>query len=181
MNGIIYENYKLKKTMYERSKIYKIISPSNPELVYYGATCNELYKRFGQHKSTSNKTNSKLIVCHEDACIVLVENFPCKDRNELRAKEHEYINNNTCVNKSGKEKTPEELVQMKERNRRYALKYYHKHNPSVVPRNTNEIPEDKMEKVLRKREYFRNYYKQHKEKLLLKANEWNKSNNSIFV
>jgi hypothetical protein len=72
----------------------------------------------------------------------------------------------------------------KARHRVYALKHYHAHNPSAVPRNTKVIPEDKMAEVLRKREYFRNYYKQHREKLLLKANEWNKSNksnNSILV
>ena len=49
-----------KDNKYSRGKIYKIISPSHPELVYYGSTCNDLYKRLHQHKQPNNNTNSKI-------------------------------------------------------------------------------------------------------------------------
>lgn len=88
--------------MYSRGKIYKIVSPSHPDLVYYGSTVNELYKRLNQHKLPSNGTNSKLIMCYDDCKIILVENFSCNSRNELLAKEYEYILANECVNKMGK-------------------------------------------------------------------------------
>ena len=91
-----------KSNMYSRGKIYKIVSPSHPELVYYGSTCNELYKRLSCHKAPSNNTNSKLIMCYDDVCIVLVENFSCNSRNELYAKEYEYILSNKCVNRLGR-------------------------------------------------------------------------------
>ena len=90
-----------KDNKYSRGKIYKIVSQSNPELVYYGSTINELYKRFHHHKSHTG-TTSKLIMCYDDAKIILVESYPCNNRNELEAKEFEYIMSNDCVNKVGK-------------------------------------------------------------------------------
>ena len=37
-------------------KIYKITSLNNPELVYYGHTCQTLSQRFTSHKKVSNST-----------------------------------------------------------------------------------------------------------------------------
>ena len=37
-----------------QNKIYKIQSMNNPELVYYGHTCQTLAQRFGHHKSNHN-------------------------------------------------------------------------------------------------------------------------------
>ena len=45
-----------------KCKIYKIISLNNPELVYYGHTCQTLALRFAQHKSPGNKSTSKKII-----------------------------------------------------------------------------------------------------------------------
>ncbi len=89
---------------YNNSKIYKIISHSNPELIYYGSTTQTLSKRMVEHRSnykTINKRNisSNKILCFEDAIIVLVELYPCNSKEELIKKESEYILNNDCVNK----------------------------------------------------------------------------------
>lgn len=90
-------------TNYHNSKIYKIISPSNPSLTYYGSTTQSLSKRMVDHKRChkSGKTNitSKNIVCFDDAIIVLVELYPCDTKKELLLRESEYILNNICVNK----------------------------------------------------------------------------------
>ena len=83
---------------YQNSKIYKIISPSNPDLIYYGSTTQKLSVRMAGHRMNS-KTNrggesSKEILCFDDANIILVENYPCNSKEELFKKESEYILNN---------------------------------------------------------------------------------------
>ena len=83
----------------QNCKIYKITSMNNPELVYYGHTCQTLAQRFSSHKSPSNKTSSKQIIDKGDAIILLVEDYPCESENKARAKEGFYILNNPCVNK----------------------------------------------------------------------------------
>ena len=73
---------------------------NNPELVYYGHTCQTLARRFGHHKSNHNKSSSKQIIDKGDAIILLVEDYPCLNINEARAREGYYILNNPCVNKN---------------------------------------------------------------------------------
>jgi hypothetical protein len=84
----------------QECKIYKIVSMNNPELVYYGHTCQTLARRFATHKSNHNKTTSKQIIDKGDAIILLVEDYPCLNENEARAREGFYILNNPCVNKN---------------------------------------------------------------------------------
>jgi len=85
---------------YQNSKIYKITSPSNPELVYYGSTTQKLSMRMAHHRCKPDITKSGLITCYKDAIILLVENFSCNNKEELHKKEGEYILNNNCVNKN---------------------------------------------------------------------------------
>ena len=85
---------------YQNGKIYKIISPSNPDaLPYFGATTMLLCKRMGDHRNKNNKCKSKSLMECGDAIIVLVENYPCNSKEELSRKEAEYIVNNDCCNK----------------------------------------------------------------------------------
>eukprot|EP00732_Lithocolla_globosa_P001596 Lithocolla_globosa_v1_NODE_817_length_3237_cov_73.340981.p1 type:complete len:998 gc:universal NODE_817_length_3237_cov_73.340981:3077-84(-) len=89
---------------YQKAKIYKIESYSNPELVYYGSTCRTLAHRMGDHrcdfvhKKTKSSSSTEVFECG-DAHIVLVENYPCNSKEELNAREAWYIKNNECVNK----------------------------------------------------------------------------------
>ena len=82
-----------------KCKIYKIVSLNNPELVYYGHTCQTLARRFATHKAPSNGATSKLIIEKGDAIILLVEDYPCETENQARAREAYYILDNDCVNK----------------------------------------------------------------------------------
>ena len=84
---------------YQNCKIYKIISPSNPELIYYGHTCRTLEQRMSEHQTKNNNTQSKIIITKGDAIIELIENYPCNNRSQALRKEGEYIKNNSCVNK----------------------------------------------------------------------------------
>lgn len=91
---------------YSRGKVYMIESAS-AGLIYYGSTCNDLYKRMGTHRSDYkrfqagkyHRITSFDVLQHPDARIILVEAFPCSNKQELTAREAYYIRNNECVNK----------------------------------------------------------------------------------
>ncbi len=82
---------------YENGKIYSIRSP-NIELFYIGSTCQPLSKRFYEHKRAfksrtykSDKMASFNVIFWGDSYIELLENHPCKSREELLKREGEYI------------------------------------------------------------------------------------------
>jgi hypothetical protein len=107
---------------YSNGRIYKIepIIEHEKHEVYYGSTTSLLCKRMDLHRSgykrwKSGKRKKTMVYDLFDAygvenCkIYLVQNFPCKNREELRAKEGEYIRNNVCVNKNVAGRTAKEL------------------------------------------------------------------------
>jgi len=105
---------------YKNGKIYKIVSPSNPELVYYGSTTQRLCSRMAVHKCLMT-TSSKQLIELGDAEIILVENYPCNNKKELLKKEGEYILNNECINTKIAGRTTKEYQQTNE-----AWKEYHR-------------------------------------------------------
>lgn len=88
---------------YGNGKVYKIYSPSQPELgVYYGSTTQSLALRIGQHRSSAKAglgVKSAVIIAAGDAVIVLVELCPVTTKEELTAREAFWIRENECVNK----------------------------------------------------------------------------------
>ena len=83
---------------YSLSKIYKLVSNKSPD-IYIGSCVTRLSTRLCQHKSKGNKCSSKKLFL-DDAIItiVLIENYECKDKNELKARELYHITNNICIN-----------------------------------------------------------------------------------
>ena len=81
---------------YARGKIYKIINRINTD-IYIGSTVKKyLSQRMGTHQSCIYTSNSKLYLSmrslgFEHFKIVLIENFPCQSKDELRAREQYYI------------------------------------------------------------------------------------------
>ena len=90
---------------YLNGKIYKLIDNTNGN-IYIGSTCLSLKERLGNHKKHYNeyiktdvkRTTSYNIIKNNDYKIELLENFPCKSKQELLNKEREYIQNNKCLN-----------------------------------------------------------------------------------
>lgn len=76
---------------YKLGKIYKIVSPSHPEIPpYFGSTVQRLSVRMGEHRKNfkQGKSNSsKALMCFSDAIILLVEEFPCENKEQLHARE----------------------------------------------------------------------------------------------
>ena len=119
----------------ENCKIYKIVSMNNPEMVYYGHTCQTLAQRFATHKSNYNKTTSKQIIDKGDAIILLVEDYPCLNENEARAREGFYILNNVCVNKNIPGRTMKQYyIDKKQKLDEYQKKYDAEHKEQIKNR-----------------------------------------------
>lgn len=75
---------------YCNSKIYKIVSATHPEVVYVGSTVNPLNKRLVGHRTDYNRgirIASNQVMQYADAEIILVEEYPCDNSNELRMRE----------------------------------------------------------------------------------------------
>jgi hypothetical protein len=129
-------------------KIYKIISYTNADLVYYGHTCQTLAQRFSTHKSKSNKSRSKQIVDLGDAVILLVEEYPCLNENQARAREAFYILNNPCVNKNIPNRTQNE-----------SSKAWYEANKEARDAQIKKYDEDHKEQ---RKIYFKQYYQNKK-------------------
>ena len=90
---------------YLNGKIYKLIDNTNGD-VYIGSTCLSLKERlkghvdkYNENRKKNGKGNSSYdIIKNNDYKIELLENFPCKLKQELLIKEREYIENTKCIN-----------------------------------------------------------------------------------
>jgi hypothetical protein len=78
---------------YSKGKIYKLSGNGRD---YYGSTTQPLTKRYYHHKN--NITGCIREMLGTDFKIELIEEFPCKTKQELEDRELFWINNNECVN-----------------------------------------------------------------------------------
>ena len=90
---------------YLKSKIY-LLKPTvhnyNLADIYIGATIMTLQKRFTIHRAPSNKTSSKMLFQKygaENIEFVLLEEYPCNSKFELKKREAEHIRSRKCINK----------------------------------------------------------------------------------
>ena len=92
-------------TIYSNSKIYRIIDNTNGQQ-YFGSTKVGLSQRMAQHNYSfkrwkcgkTNYTSSYKILENGDYNIILVEEFPCENKEQLRRRERFHIESNLCVN-----------------------------------------------------------------------------------
>jgi len=91
---------------YQKGKIYTIRS-RNSDKVYIGSTCNELRKRFYNHKTDYKRwvngkgdyTASSEVLKDGNCYIELLEKCPCNSKDELLRREGQLIRSMKCVNK----------------------------------------------------------------------------------
>ena len=93
---------------YSHGKVYKISSPSCPELgVYIGSTVETLSRRIASHRShfhrwqagKNNFVTSFDILKAGDAVITLLEDVPCERKEQLLARERHWVEVTECVNR----------------------------------------------------------------------------------
>ena len=146
---------------YSKSKIYKLTTIHDDELVYYGSTVNPLYKRKGVHKDHF-KTGKNITSCQlfqlgiDDVEITLVENVNCINKEELHKRERFYIDNNNCVNKVIPGRTKKERY---DDNKDKILERQKKYYKELYKEKQKEYYEDNKLKILEKKKvYMKAYY-----------------------
>ena len=141
---------------YQNGKIYKIVDVGYNKC-YIGSTCEKLSKRMARHRQkyhtylkepvdffSSFKLFEEFGV--ESCKIELIENYPCKSREELLRREGHYIKQSECVNKVVSGRT----------NKEYKLD------------NIEKIREQKREAYYKDKEEGNSYYQRNKERILEK-------------
>jgi hypothetical protein len=138
---------------YGNGKIYKIVSDQTDKIYIGSTTKTYLSQRMDYHRSDYKKwkngkhhyVTSFDIVKYDDAEIVLIENFPCKTKDELHQKERQIIeqNKNVCVNKNNPIGTLADLRQQQRewnyRNIEKIKKYYKDNKEKIRKKKSQQI------------------------------------------
>jgi len=147
---------------YQKSKIYKIISPHTDKCYVGSTTKDRLSNRLAGHRSdlkNGKNMSSKYILEFGDYEIVLLELYPCNSKDELHARERHYVETLDCVNKQIPNRSKKE----------YRLK--NKDNFKEYNKEYNLKNKDK------RKEYNKEWYIKNKDKL----NEINKEYNKVKI
>jgi hypothetical protein len=103
---------------YQNGKIYKLIDNTNGK-IYIGSTTQSLARRKTKHVTDSKnygkiengkviKYSSHSIIENGNFNIILLESFPCNNKDELRMREQEYIDKLDCINSQRAYRTEEQ-------------------------------------------------------------------------
>ena len=152
---------------YQNGKICKIVSlEPNDEHVYFGSTIQNLSARMATHRNDGKNEKLKDIKVYKylnninwNCAIILLENYPCKSKEELLSRENEHIlankDNPFCLNIKCSILTDE---QKKDHQKRYA-----KENRENIKEKNKYWYTNNKEKVNIKH---KQYYLENKEHLL---------------
>ena len=145
---------------YSQGKIYKIVSEETDK-VYIGSTTKKyLCERMADHNSSYHRLingtgkkqcSSYEIIKHGDAKIILLEKYPCEDKDELKAREQYWIDKNKSVN---------------------AIKAFIGKGEDKIKYVKEQAKENYSKNKNHKLEYQSQYYQENKEKCL----DWHKQN-----
>ena len=81
---------------YQNGMIYKLVNSAD-EQFYIGSTCLSLAKRKSSHKKEATKCPDQRVYKHlndvgwANVDIILIEKFPCADKNELEKRQRHWI------------------------------------------------------------------------------------------
>ena len=152
---------------YSKSKIYKLTTIHNPDLIYYGSTTVSLKKRKSGHKAQFKSGIRKYMsfdlfeLGENDVEITLMEDFNCYSKKELQDRERWYIENNNCINK----KVPNRTVKEYYETHKDVIKDYHKQYTLI---NKDKI-----------KDYKKSYYETNKNEIMNKQKDYYEQNKDI--
>jgi hypothetical protein len=158
---------------YQKGKIYRIIDNTNGN-VYIGSTCStSLAQRLVEHKSKYRLYTEKSIgynvssfeiLKNGDYKIILVEDYPCDNKDQLRAREQYWIDISECVNKHRAFISPKDCYLI---NREYNKKYYQENKQEIL-KKTKQYSDNNKEYIL---QYKKQYYQKKKLESLQQTEE----------
>ena len=145
---------------YQKGKIYKVVC-NKTGLVYIGSTYDTLTQRLCSHRSdyrkwlldkTKQTSSSVKVLENEDYDIILIENYPCSNKEELHSRERYYIENMECVNANIPTRTVKEYnEQNKEMISNRFKEYYIKNREKLLERRKKHHLENKDKNIERNR------------------------------
>jgi hypothetical protein len=152
---------------YKNSKLYKIVDNTNDN-IYIGATTKKLCQRLAQHMTDYRKyLNGKitLITCFDifknnNYEIILLEEFPCDNIEQLNKRKRYYIETLECINKIIPFKSVEEK---KER-----INNYNEINKNKIAEKNKIYIENNKEKIAETQKIYRD---KNKDKIIIYRNE----------
>jgi len=177
---------------YSLGKIYKIIDNTS-NMFYVGSTCYpKLSQRLAKHRSHLREyekgygkyVTSFEILNNNDYKIILLENYPCNNIDELNAREQEWMDKLRCDNMVNKYNAKGENI---ERRKEKKKEYKEQHKEEIAQKG-KEYREKNKDKILQKQKEYREthreeiaqkqreYYKTHKEQKNKTRKEWRKNN-----
>jgi hypothetical protein len=169
---------------YQNGKIYKLVC-NITGLIYIGSTAEILLSnRLAKHRTDYRKhLNGKYhyitsfkILENDNYEIILLENFPCNNRYELKARERFYIESLNCVNKCIPNRTKkeyyddnkEQILEQKKKyynnNKQKILEYQKEYDKQYYEINKDKIIKQKKQYYEKNREHIKEQNKQYREK-----------------
>jgi hypothetical protein len=157
---------------YKNAKIFKIVDNTNDD-IFIGSTCipmlskrlaryRECYKRYlnGNYKyNTPFK-----IFKNNDYDIVLIEEYPCKTKDQLTARLRHHVEMTDCINKYIPGRTDKEYNEdNKEKRREYGKQYRETNKEKIAARMKQYNQDNKDEIMARKKQYNKEQQMKNKE------------------
>ena len=104
---------------YANGKIFAIYNYIDPTFIYVGSTCQSLSKRLSKHRRDINCRKSQTVPLYmkmreigkEHFYIELVEEYPCNNNEQLRAREGHYIREKGTLNGRIEDRTYKERME----------------------------------------------------------------------
>lgn len=141
---------------YSKGKVYKLVA-NETEDIYIGSTTQPLCERKALHVSNykrhtegrgGNYVTSHELLKHPSCRIELLEAYPCASKEELYAKEGEWIRRLPCVNKciAGRGKKESDAAWREanyEKKQATDKAYYESHRESILERERLRYEKDK--------------------------------------
>lgn len=139
---------------YSKGKIY-IITSSNG-LPYIGSTTETLSERLSKHRTNTKLgkgTTARIHLDADDVKIELLEEYPCKTKQELLLREKHYFDTMECCNYCSPIKSKEEKLDDKH--------IYYEHNKEKIKKYKNEYYQ-RPEVIEKIKEYNKKVYSENK-------------------
>lgn len=112
---------------YSKGKVYRLVCNTTNQQYVGSTTAERLSQRLAEHKSgfkRDKQQSSSIIIAGGNCSIILIEDYPCQNKDQLRQRERYWQEQIPCVNK---QKAISSLEEKAEYNRAYANSHREKY------------------------------------------------------